>query len=434
MKFDKNLNVLIFPGGTEIGLEIYRSLRFVKNINVYSASNNVKNHGPFTFKNHRIIPNIDSKHCILSLNKIIDKDQINLIFPANDLIIDFLNNNREQLKSDIVLMDQNIVKLTRSKRDTYNYFKNILPIPLIYETGNVVKAFPVFAKPNAGYGSQGTKIINSQSELSHYIKCNQDSIIQEYLPGDEYTIDCFSSKKDGLIFHAGRKRNRIRMGTSMNGTLVDEKLNAIFENYAKIINEILNMVGAWFFQMKKDASGNLKLLEIQTRIAGTMAINRSRGVNFALLSIYEKLGMKYTINFNSYDVEIDRSLKNKYITNIHYETVYIDLDDTIISNGRLNINIIQFLYQCINNKKKIILLTKSLSKNIEIELEKYKIKEIFDKIIWIKEFQKKEDFIDKSKKPIFIDDSFSQRQSVFSKLKIHTFDPSFIEVLIDNRT
>ena len=433
MKFDKNFNVLIFPGGTEIGLEIYRSLRYVKNINIFSASSNVKNHGPFTYNNHRVIPDIDSEDCIKKLNEILSQDQINLIFPANDLIIDFLNDNREKLKSDIILMDQNIVSLTRSKRDTYNYFKNILPIPLIYKTRNAVKAFPVLAKPNAGYGSQGTKIINSQSELTHYIEYNPDSIIQEYLPGDEFTVDCFSSKRDGLIFHAGRKRNRIRMGTSMNGTLVDKKLNAIFENYAKIINRILNMAGAWFFQMKKDASGDLKLLEIQTRIAGTMAINRSRGVNFALLSIYEKLGMEYTININSYDIEIDRSLKNRYITNIHYNTVYIDLDDTIISNGRLNITMIQFLYQCINNKKKIILLTKSLSKDLVLTLEKYRIKEIFDKIIWIKEFQKKEDFIDKSKKPIFIDDSFSQRQSVFNKLKIHTFDPSFIEVLIDDR-
>ena len=70
MKFDKNLNVLIFPGGTEIGLEIYRSLRYVKNINIFSASSNVKNHGPFIYNNHRIIPNIYSRDCIKKLNNL----------------------------------------------------------------------------------------------------------------------------------------------------------------------------------------------------------------------------------------------------------------------------------------------------------------------------------------------------------------------------
>ena len=49
MKFDKpNFNVLIF-NDEEIGLEIYRSLRYVKNIHIFSASSNVKNHGPFTY-------------------------------------------------------------------------------------------------------------------------------------------------------------------------------------------------------------------------------------------------------------------------------------------------------------------------------------------------------------------------------------------------
>ena len=62
-----------------------------------------------------------------------------------------------------------------------------------------------------------------------------------------------------------------------------------------------------------------------------MAINRSKKLNFALLSIYEKLGMEYTININSYDIEIDRSLKNRYIITIHYNTWECDLDDTIIS-------------------------------------------------------------------------------------------------------
>ena len=77
-------------------------------------------------------------------------------------------------------------------------------------------------------------------------------------------------------------------------------------------------------------------------------------------------------------------------------------------------------------------MTKSLSKDLVLTLEKYELKKYLIKS-FDKRISKKEDFIDKSKKPIFIDDSFSQRQSVFNKLKIHTFDPSFIEVLIDDR-
>ena len=284
-----------------------------------------------------------------------------------------------------------------------------------------------------GYGAQGTRIIQNYFELKEYVKNIKDPLIQEYLPGDEYTIDCFSSYKDGLIFSAARKRARIRMGTSMNGFLVDSNLEILFNSYAKIISDQLNITGAWFFQMKKDQKGNYKLLEIEPRIAGTMALNRVRGVNFSLLSIFEKLKLEYKININTYDIEIDRSLENRYKVNLDYSSVYVDLDDTILINGSINIKLIQFLYQCINNDIEIILLTKSLSKNLNELLKKHRIEQIFNNIIWIKETDSKSKYIDNSKNPIFIDDSFSQRIEVSEKCNIPTFDCSMVESLIDEK-
>ena len=152
-----------------------------------------------------------------------------------------------------------------------------------------------------------------------------------------------------------------------------------------------------------------------------------------MLSIYEILDIKYKININNYDIEIDRSLENRYKLNIEYNSVYVDLDDTILIKGSINIKLIQFLYQCINNGIEIILLTKSLSKNLNRELKKYRIEQIFDEVIWIKESDSKSKYIDACKKPIFIDDSFSQRLEVEKKCKILTFDCSMIESLIDER-
>jgi hypothetical protein len=53
-------NVLIFPGGTEIGLEIWNALKECKEINLYSASSDVSNHAPFVFKNHYIVNKIQT--------------------------------------------------------------------------------------------------------------------------------------------------------------------------------------------------------------------------------------------------------------------------------------------------------------------------------------------------------------------------------------
>jgi len=425
-------NILVFPGGTENGLEIFKCLTNEKKINLFSVSSNVSNHSEYIYKNHSIIPDVFSGDCLFELNKIIKENKIDLIFPANTFVIDFLNKNKKYIKCDLIIPNEQVLSITRSKKNTYDFFKEILPVPKIYPDINEVVRYPVFVKPNKGYGSQGAKKIDNFPELDGYNDSNKDYIITEYLSGKEYTIDCFSSKNGGLLFCSGRIRNRIRMGTSMNGKLLGKKQNKIFNEYALKIYKSIGITGAWFFQMKEDSKGNMKLLEIEARIAGTMALNRVRGINFALLAIFEKLNLPFKVSLNEFKVEIDRSLKNRYKININYDSVYIDLDDTIIVKGYVNKKIISFLYQCLNKKIKLILITKSLSKDLSKELKKYRISEIFDEIIWLKESDKKADFINNNNS-IFIDDSFSQRVEVKKLIGIPTFDPSMVEVLFDDK-
>ena len=126
MKNKKIWNVLVFPGGTENGIEINKSLRYAKEVKLHSASNDVKNHAEYMYKNHHVIPDIRSKNCIKELNKIIHKNEIDFIFPANSLVIDFLIENRNQITCKVILPNSNAVKITRSKNQTYELFKDLL--------------------------------------------------------------------------------------------------------------------------------------------------------------------------------------------------------------------------------------------------------------------------------------------------------------------
>ena len=252
------MNILVFPGGTEIGLEIFRCLAFIKNIKLFSVASNVSNHSSYIYLNHKIIPDIYTKNCVDELNKVLKKNKIDLIYPANDLIIDFLIENKKEIISDIIVPDEDIVILSRSKKATYEYFKNKIPVPTVFDTTDDINAYPVFVKPDKGYGSQGATKIHDHSQLEKYVKQIKNPVVLEYLPGNEYTIDCFSSKKNGLLFCSGRERTRVRMGTSMNGILVNDKQNKIFWTYGKVIHESLGMTGAWFFQMKEDKNDNTR--------------------------------------------------------------------------------------------------------------------------------------------------------------------------------
>jgi hypothetical protein len=162
-----------------------------------------------------------------------------------------------------------------------------------------------------------------------------------------------------------------------------------------------------------------------------MATNRIFGVNFPLLSIYENEGFNLDILVNKHNIEIDRALINRYKHDIDYNKVYVDLDDTLIINNKVNTQLIKFLYQAVNEGCKIILISKT-ENDIQTYLRKWKIECLFDEIILLKKEDSKANYIDPMNS-IFIDDSFSERKSVYCQHCIPTFDSSMIEVLMDSR-
>lgn len=426
-------NVLVFPGGTENGLEIYKSLRYAKEVRLFSVSSKVKNHAEFLYKNHFFIPSVYEEKCLEELTSIVKKYKIDFIFPANVLVIDFLVENRKRIPCKIVLPENNIVKKIRSKRITYEFFKGYINVPKVYRHIEEIDSYPVFIKPDSMYGEQGSCRIDSELQLKSMLSTTKyNYIITEYLPGKEYTVECFSTKQKGLLYCLSRTRERIRMGTSMHSELAPIEVQNESFKIANTIYRKLGIDGLWFFQLKYNSEGNLTLLEIECRVAGTMAYSRAMGVNLPLLSLYYFSNQDVSIYPSNYEVIIDRSLMNRYKINIDYHTVYVDLDDTLIIKGKINTDIIKFLYQCINNNKKIILVSKNREKNKLDYLKKYRLYEIFDKIIWIDENESKADFIE-DKKSIFIDDSFSERIEVAKRKKIPVFDPNMIEVLIDDK-
>ncbi len=423
------LRVLVFPGTTEIGLEIWRSLKDCKDIILYSAAS-VYNHAPYVFKNHFIIPEISSNGWIGSLNNVLEKHNIDYIFPAYDDVIVALAENRDKLSAQVVTSPRSTCLVTRSKSQTYERFKDLIPVPRLFHDIAEILAFPVFVKPDKGQGSHNAYRIDDADTLQRL--SNPDLIVLEYLSGKEYTVDCLTDREKGLLFCSGRERLRTRSGISMNSRPADSELQELFRGYADIISGELEFHGAWFFQVKQDADGNFKLLEIAPRISGAMATHRVLGVNFPLLSIYEQERVDFEIMTNNLEVELDRSLANRYKLNIDYDKVYVDLDDTIIVNDKLNAQLMCFLYQAINQGCRIVLLTRTLS-DVDCVLERWRLKSCFDEVILLGKKEAKSDFIN-PEKAIFIDDSFSERKDVFDKHRIPTFDCSMIEALINEQT
>lgn len=422
--------VLVFPAGSEIALEINNALKYSTHFEVYGLSS-VPSHASYVFSNYiEGFPYYTESNFIDELNRIIDEKHIDFVYPAYDDIQLFLTEKRNELHAKVVTSELETVRICRSKETTYQYFEDSGFVPEYYSSIDKVHSFPVFVKPDVGQGAQGAMMIQNRKELELEFEKNPGLIICEYLPGNEYTIDCLTDNKGKLRVCNMRNRKRIRNGISVSS----EKLNVPDEirNIAEEINERLNFCGAWFFQMKKNAKGEFRMLEIAPRIAGTMGMSRNMGVNYPLLTLFCQMEQPVDIIENHYHIEVDRALISRYRADLKYDIVYVDLDDTLIVNGKVNTVLVQYLYQTVNHGKKRILLTKHAG-DVSETLSEYRIAEtLFDEIIRIGPEKEKREYI-QGNKAIFIDDSFSERKKVSETSHIPVFDCSEVEALLDWR-
>ena len=85
--------ILVFPCGSEIALEIHRSLKYSTHFELIGASS-IDDHGKFVFEEYiGDLPFVTSPSFILSITKIVKEKNIDAIFPAMDLVLDVLKKN-----------------------------------------------------------------------------------------------------------------------------------------------------------------------------------------------------------------------------------------------------------------------------------------------------------------------------------------------------
>lgn len=424
------VRVLVFPCGTEIGLEIHRALAQCAHVELVGASSIASNHGVMVFSRYvDRIPFINEPSFLEHLSRLVEEQGIDWIYPAHDDVLLELARLQPCLPCRIIAPEYEVCRLCRSKSATYAHFRNSLSVPEVYAFSEPDPAYPIFLKPDAGQGSQGVMKAGSREEWTAALAEDPTRIALEFLPGKEYTVDCFTDRQGVLRFIGPRERIRTSNGISVHTRPVpaDESMR----HFATCINTALALRGAWFFQLKRDAQDILKLLEIAPRVSGGMGLYRNLGVNLPLLGLYDRLDKEVEIEPLSHDLEMDRALFSRFRPHLSYSHVYMDLDDTLIQHGKVNLLAAAFLHQCRNNGVQVHLLTRHAGE-LSHTLARHGLKALFTSITHLNDRDNKAEFI-QSKDALFIDDSFAERSAVHTALGIPVFAPDAVESLLDWR-
>jgi hypothetical protein len=429
MNIAKKHHVLVFPAGSEIGLEIYQSLKYSHHVEVFGASGK-SDHASFIYQEERYVEEalyVDQPNFIERFNCVLQRLRIDFVYPTHDTIANFLAAHQSEIQARVITSSAATNRIARFKRLTYDLFQSSDFCPQVYAEPYRDLPFPVFLKPDDGQGGKGTSVAENQDDLDFYLKKTPGLLVTEYLPGEELSVDCFTDFNGELRFIGPRTRERIQMGISFRSTALE--VTEEIERLARRINDTVSLDGAWFFQVKKDRNGKFKLMEFAPRQSSTMGLFRHTGVNFALLSLFNALKVPVTILQNDYPVQLDRCLHNRFKAGLRFRRVYIDFDETLIVGSRVHEYAMAFVYQCRNRGIPVVLLTKHRY-DLAQTLRACGISEhLFEDIVHLTDDQDKSAFID-PEGAIFIDNYWMDRYMVKERLGIPVFDVDGIECLL----
>lgn len=419
-------NVLIFPAGAENAIEVYRAIRCSIHIHALGASSRDDISDLVYDQPVLPLPEMSDPEFLDRLVALVEEHRIDVVFPTHDSAALFLAQHADRIPALIPNADLETNLVCRHKRRTYELFRDRPFCPTLYQGSEADLPFPLFAKPDVGQGGKGARVVEDRAALER-AAAEPGMLLLEYLPGREFTIDCFTDREGRLLFAGTRERVEVRMGISFRSRAVETtpEIRAIAER----INASMKLRGLWFFQLREAQDGTLKLLEVSTRAAGTGGFFRHVGVNLPLLTIFDLLGHTVDIRPHGYEVEMFRSTTNYFRYSFRYSRVYVDLDDTLILNGCVNADLVRFLYAALARGKQLFLITKHAKQPAETLMAHRLSPSLFDEIIHVPEDALKSEYIEPGDS-IFIDNWYRERREVVDALGIPVFDVDTIDSLM----
>ena len=394
------MRVAVFPCGTEIGLEIHRSLGFEKDIDLFGISS-TPCHGRFSYDNYTAsAPFVTSPDFFVWLGQFKRDNGIDIVIPANDIALEHFALNGQQ-----TYHPHSTIYTCARKSRTYDKLQGVVRCPERYTQDTMPEE--VFLKPDKGHSGYDCHHVTKYQFPFAF----NGHLILEYCEGEEYTVDCFT-QKGKLTYCQARTRQQIVKGISgVSVTVSDPR----FKEMAERINSAMEFNGAWFCQFKMKGDEPV-LMEVAARIGGSSGLNRSIGVNLPLADVFNWMAVDVTLAPNGGGV-IHRSLSVR--ADLPSGDIFIDLDDTLILKGRVNWQVAAFIFKY-RDSKRIHLLTRN--RDPFKVLESFGLSpSIFATVCVVKPDQRKCDYVGDG---LLIDDSFSERKDCQS------IDPNSISLYL----
>ncbi len=317
------INILMTGAGAPGAAGILQCLSQHPLFNIIAADANSNAVGRYLVKEFNAVPKAEDPAFIDSMLGLCRKKDVHVILPLVTKELMPLSQHRKEFElagAKVIVSRGESLEIANDKGRLYQFLQwrgMDLPEFRIVETIDQFKtaarelghpAKTICFKPCTSNGSRGFRIISEEID-EHDLLFNEkpsaaylsfdnavrilssktfpELLVSEYLPGEEYSIDCLARNGESILV-VPRIRKKMINGISVEGEFINE-INII--QYCRQIIHELQLHGNVGIQVKRSAVGKFLLLEINPRVQGTTCAALGAGVNLPVLAIKQELGL-----------------------------------------------------------------------------------------------------------------------------------------------
>ena len=293
------VGITSFGSNTAIGVaKVLRS--FYSNIEIIGIDSNpideTTGHAFADYFHQVPLASLSSEY-LFALNQIIDFRNISVLIPIHDLELMILSKNVDEINCKVAVNSERTIEICNNKLKANQYVSKLTNVP-DYGIEEVSKSSPVIIKSIDGVGSKDVKI----KEECFGEKVPKGFFWQDFISGQEYTVDCYRSYSNNDFFAYPRVRLETKGGIATKTVGVN---NSSLKEISKSILEGLGYRGVANIQFI-ESKGEYFFIEINPRFAGSGILAYSSGLNAPFWTIQELLG--YQVDFNQVNLDFEKKM------------------------------------------------------------------------------------------------------------------------------
>jgi len=257
------------------------------------------------------VPRVTDSKYLTILKDYCLENNILIIVPTIDTELEILSKVKEEFLKDNIFIAISSPQISRQfylKSSTEKFF-----IEKGFDTPKIINnlkdsSYPIFAKLDNSSCSIGAQIVYTPEQAEELYR-DKNYIFQEFIRGDEYTVDVFIDSKGEVISVIPRLRIEVRAGEVSKAKTVKDR--DIIDEIKRLCDYLDGAYGCLTIQVFK-TDNRIIFIEINPRFGGGYPLSYFSGANFAKYLIEDFLNkdLKYSEDWKDnnimlrYDAEV----------------------------------------------------------------------------------------------------------------------------------